>query len=74
MIDEIRRLLEKIPFLPFTILTSSGQRYEVKSLDHINLGPTAKLVAVWHDDGTFTALSPLHIVTLEGVISPSSAS
>ncbi len=69
MIDELRRLLEKIPFLPFTILTSSGQRYEVKSLDHINIGPTAKLVAIWHDDGTFTAISPLHIAALEGVVS-----
>ncbi len=74
MIEEIRRLLEQIPFSPFTILTNSGQRYEVRSLDHINLGPTVKLVAIWHDDGTFSAISPLHIVALEGVVSTSPAS
>ncbi len=65
MIEEIRRLLEQVPFRPFTIVTSSGQQYVVKSLDHITLGPTAKQVGIWHDDGTLSVLSPLHIVSIE---------
>ena len=72
MIEEIRRLLGEIPFRAFVIVTNSGQQYHVKSLDHIGLGPNAKTVAVWHDDGTVSLLSPLHIDAVEGAVLSSS--
>ena len=65
MIEEIRRLLEQVPFQPFSIVTSSGQQYHVKSSDHIHLGPGAKVIGVYHDDGTLSVLSPLHMVSIE---------
>ena len=65
MIEELRCLLEQVPFQPFTIVTSSSQQYRVKSLDHIHLGPGAKAVGVYHDDGTFSVLSPLHMAAFE---------
>ena len=65
MIDEIRRLLEDVPFQPFVVVTSAGKQYHVKSLDHIHLGPGAKVVGVYHDDGTVSVISPLHIVAVE---------
>ena len=65
MIEEIRRLLQEAPFRPFVIVNSAGMQYHVKSLDHIHLGPAAKVVGVYHDDGTISVLSPLHIAAVE---------
>ena len=58
-------MLEEVPFRPFIVVTSAGKQYQVKSLDHISLGPAAKQVGIWHDDGTISVLSPLHIVAIE---------
>jgi hypothetical protein len=36
---EIRELAHASPFAPFTITTSSGERYKVRTADHISLKP-----------------------------------
>jgi hypothetical protein len=37
--EEIRDLAHASPFAPFTITTSSGERYKVRTADHISLQP-----------------------------------
>jgi hypothetical protein len=36
---EIREVAIKAPFLPFTIVTASGERYKVPTPDHISFFP-----------------------------------
>ena len=50
MIADIRQFLEAGPFEPFSIVTSSGNRYRVPSADHANINPQESRVVVWFDD------------------------
>jgi hypothetical protein len=40
IIGELHDLLDRRPFLPFTIVMSSGQRYEVTGLHQVAIGQT----------------------------------
>ncbi len=73
MIDEILRLMDEIPFHPFTIVTSAGKQYPVPSVDHISFSPGRKLIGVWHDDDTLSFVSPLRIAAIDGAAPASSA-
>ena len=64
MLQEIRNHLSAVPFMPFTILLNSGNRYEVPHPDYCHIGPGALLyVFLRHPDGETSGvrLSPLHI-------------
>jgi hypothetical protein len=39
--DELRRYANKLPFVPFDIVTSSGNRYEVQERLQLAMGGTA---------------------------------
>ena len=65
MISDIRQLVAAVPFLPFDIVTSSGQRYHVATPDHLNFNPKHTRVIVWFDDNSHVPISPLHITALE---------
>ncbi len=65
MIDEIQHRLEQKVFTPFTIVTSSGERYRVASRDHVGFGPRKSRVLVWFDDDTTALIAGLHIVSIE---------
>ena len=68
MIDEIRRQLERVPFVPFSVRTSDGHEYSVPSVDHAYITPRGNRVIVTDDKGTVAILGPLHI---NGVIQQS---
>jgi hypothetical protein len=65
MVAEIRRRPQTRPFEPFSIVSSSGQRYRVPTSEHAAIHPKASRVVVWFDDGTSADISGLHIATLE---------
>ena len=65
MIADIRHHLEARPFEPFTIVLSSGDRYQISTADHANVGPSGGRMVVWFDDDGSVTLSGLHIVAIE---------
>jgi hypothetical protein len=65
MSKESRQHLAALPFEPFYILTSGGNRYRVAGAEHAALDPAGGRVVVWFDDGGSVTLSVLHIVGLE---------
>jgi len=65
MIPQIRRLLHAVPFVPFKIRTSDGKEYVIPTVDHALASPDKPGVVVSDDDGLYTILSGLHIVSVE---------
>ena len=61
MINEIRKLLEGVPFVPFSVRTSDGHEYSVPTADHAYITPHGNRVIVTDDKGTVAILGPLHI-------------
>ena len=65
MMGDIREQLQVAPFEPFTIVTTSGDRYPVPSADHAGLNPRGSRVIVWFDDDSSVTISGLHIAAIE---------
>ena len=61
MIDEIRKRLQRVPFVPFSVRTSDGLEYSVPTVDHAFITPRGNRVVVVDDEGTTAVLGPLHI-------------
>jgi outer membrane lipoprotein SlyB len=61
MIDEIRKRLDRVPFIPFSVRTSDGHEYAVPTGDHAFITPRGNRVVVVDDEGTTAVLGPLHI-------------
>jgi outer membrane lipoprotein SlyB len=61
MIDEVRKQLHRVPFVPFSVRTSDGQEYSVPTVDHAYITPRGNRVIVTDDKGTVAILGPLHI-------------
>ena len=61
MIDEIRKRLQRVPFVPFSVHTSDGHEYSVPTVDHAFITPRGNRVVVVDDEGTTAILDPLHI-------------
>ena len=65
MIADIRQHLQAGPFEPFSIITSSGDRYRIASPDHAGVHPQGSRVVIWFDDDSSVTVSGLHIVAIE---------
>ena len=65
MIQQIRKLLHAVPFVPFKIRTSDGKEYIIPTVDHALASPDKPGIVVSDDDGLYTILSGLHIVSVE---------
>ena len=61
MIDEIRKRLQRVPFVTFSVRTSDGHGYSVPTVDHAFITPRGNRVIVVDDEGTTAVLGPLHI-------------
>jgi hypothetical protein len=61
MIADVRRYLERVPFVPFVIRTSDGHEYAVPTVDHAYVTPRGHRVVVTADDDSVAVLGPLHI-------------
>ena len=62
--DEIAKLVDQVPFVPFTIEMSSGRRIAVRSREHIIVGSKGSLVVIEDDQGLFDMVPILHITAL----------
>ena len=70
MIADVRHHLEARPFEPFSIITSSGNRYRVATADHADINPIGNRTVVWFDDGGSVTVAGLHIVYIEKETTP----
>ena len=61
MIADVRRRLERVPFVPFGIRTSEGHEYLVPTVDHAKMSPRDHRVVVFTDEDATAILGPLHI-------------
>jgi hypothetical protein len=61
MIEEIRKRLQRVPFIPFSVRTSDGHEYAVPTIDHAHISPRGNRVVVFDDDDTSAVLGPIHI-------------
>lgn len=61
MIDETRKRLQRVPFVPFSLRTSDGHEYSVPTVDHAFITPRGNRVVVVDDEGTTAVLGPFHI-------------
>jgi len=65
MIADLRHHLQAGPFEPFSIVTSSGDRYQIASADHAGIHPHGSRIVIWFDDDSSVTVSGLHIVAIE---------
>ncbi len=65
MTDEVRKLMNAEPFVPFLIKTSDGKQYRVKHPDYVAISPKGGRVTVFADEEVTTTLSALHMVAVE---------
>ncbi len=61
MIDEVRKQLERVPFVSFSVRTSDGHEYSVPTVDHAYITPRGNRLIVTDDKGTVAILGPIHI-------------
>jgi hypothetical protein len=61
MIADVRRRLERIPFVPFIIRTSDGHEYSIPTVDHAKISPRGHRAVVFTDEDATAILTPLHI-------------
>ena len=65
MTDEVRKLMNAEPFVPFLIKTSDGKQYRVKHPDYVAISPKGGRITVYADEEAGTMLSALHMVAVE---------
>jgi hypothetical protein len=47
MLEEIRKLVQSGPFVPFTIHLADGRELRVPTVDHIAVGPEGRRIVVF---------------------------
>ena len=65
MTDEVRKLMNAEPFVPFLVKTSDGKQYRVKHPDYVAISPKGGRITVFADEEVSTTLSALHMVAVE---------
>ena len=65
MTEQVRQLMNAVPFVPFLIKTSNGKQYRVKHPDYVALSPKGGYLSVYADEEVSTMLSVRHIVAVE---------
>lgn len=63
----VRARLSRVPFEPFRLVTTSGQRYVVPTPDHAGVTVRARMIHIMGDDGGVADIHSLHIAALESV-------
>jgi hypothetical protein len=61
VIVEIRKRLQRVPFIPFLVRMSEDHEYTIPTHDHAFIIPRGNRVIVVDDEGTTNVLGPLHI-------------
>jgi hypothetical protein len=61
MVADLRKLVARRPFVPFTIHTVDGGAIRVPTIDHVHVTPKGDRVFVFFDDGGLDWIRPLMI-------------
>jgi len=61
MIADVRKRLDRVPFVPFIIQTSDGHEYSVPTVDYAKISPRGHRVVVFTDEDATEILGPLHV-------------
>jgi hypothetical protein len=61
MITDVRKRLDRVPFVPFIIRTSDEHEYAVPTVDHAKISPRGHRVVAFTDEDATAILGPLHI-------------
>jgi hypothetical protein len=64
MTNDVRKLLEAQPFVPFTIHLADGGQLRVPTVDHVAVPPAGGRIFVFADDDSYSVVSPLLISRL----------
>ncbi len=67
LLAQIRELQKAVPFVPFRLVTSSGEIYPVPTADHISIMAVSGRIIVEKDSGEACNVSPLHVSAIEVV-------
>jgi len=65
MVADVRQNLDKRPFVPFSIVTTGGNRYRVATADHADIDPRGTRLMIWLDDEGSVIVPGLHIASVE---------
>jgi len=65
MLALIKRYLNRTPFEPFRVVTTSGRGYEVPTADHASVFPMLRQVSIADDSGGLVEIHTLHVSSLE---------
>ena len=61
MLEELRKLIARKPFVSFVIHMADGEALRIHTVDHIAIAPNGARVVVFNDEGTTDFLSILLI-------------
>lgn len=64
MIENMRRLLAARPFVPFSIVSTGGNRYRVASNEHAAVSPQPYRVTVWFEEGGSVMVPAPHLASV----------
>jgi len=62
---KVRSRLNRTPFEPFRIVTTSGRAYPVPTADHAVVGPISRMIHIAEDDGCEVDIHALHVAPIE---------
>ena len=62
---ELQRWLNEAPFVPFSIVMSSGKSYPVPTPDHLSILRLSRRVFVEFDDLSSASINVFHIAAIE---------
>ncbi|MEM7698540.1 MAG: hypothetical protein AAF236_09070 [Verrucomicrobiota bacterium] len=65
MVDQIMKLLEASPFLPFTVVTTAGKSYPVPTAEHAKISPSGKMILVWLDGDVSVLIPRIQVASVE---------
>ena len=67
VIAELMRRLAHVPFVPFMIVMSSGDRHVVPTADHLTITRLLRQIVLETDEPRIVDINPLHVVSIERV-------
>ncbi len=62
---KVRARLNRVPFEPFRIVTTSGKSYDVPTADHAGVLPRLRMIYIARDDGGDIDIHALHVAAIE---------
>jgi hypothetical protein len=65
MVEEIRKAIRAVPFVPFTVAISDGRRLHIPTVDHVFLVPNGASLHIYPDNDNPVWVSTGHVTSIE---------